>query len=86
MPLARILGDAAGDGRARLLDVSTLVAAERYPDDPALHGVSDETRPVVSEPLGDVGGVSRVGPSIRSVTPWPVQCGSSSSPPSVSAR
>ncbi len=52
MPLARILGDAASDGRSRLLDVSTLVAAEQYPDDPALHGVSDETRPVVSEPPG----------------------------------
>lgn len=28
----------------------------QYPDNPALHGLSDETRLVVSEPLGDLSG------------------------------
>lgn len=88
MPLARILGDAASEGRSRSLYFSTLVETlrQQYPDNPVLHRLSDETRPVVSEPLGDVEVVSRVVPSIRSVTRCLVQCGSSSSPPSVSGR
>ena len=41
-------------------DVSTLRA--QYPDHPLLHGVSDDTRVVVSEPLGDLQGAWREVP------------------------
>ena len=45
-------------GQSRTLYVSTALAALRdlYPDDPAFQRLSDETRVVVSEPLGDLSG------------------------------
>jgi len=45
-------------GDSRSLHFSTAVATLRamYPDNETLHGVSDETRIVVSEPLGDLVG------------------------------
>jgi predicted glutamine amidotransferase len=48
----------SSEGRSRSLfhstDVSTL--RQQYPENPVLHQVSDETRLVVSEPLGDLKG------------------------------
>jgi glutamine amidotransferase len=48
----------SSEGQSRSLfystDVSTLKG--QYPDNPVLHGLSDETRIVVSEPLGDLRG------------------------------
>jgi glutamine amidotransferase len=41
-------------------DVSTL--REQYPDNPVLHGLSDDARLVVSEPLGDLQGAWREVP------------------------
>ena len=48
----------SSEGRSRSLYFSTLVETLRaqYPDNPVLHGLSDETRLVVSEPLGDLEG------------------------------
>jgi len=45
-------------GQSRTLYVSTELAAlrELYPDNPAFRRLSDETRVVVSEPLGDLSG------------------------------
>jgi predicted glutamine amidotransferase len=45
-------------GQSRSLFFSTLVSTlrEQYPDNPIFHEVSDETRLVVSEPLGDLAG------------------------------
>jgi predicted glutamine amidotransferase len=45
-------------GQSRSLFFSTLVSTlrEQYPDNPMFHEVSDETRLVVSEPLGDLAG------------------------------
>ena len=54
----------SSEGRSRSLfhstDVSTLRA--QYPDNPLLHGVSDDARLVVSEPLGDLRGAWREVP------------------------
>lgn len=49
----------SSDGNARTLFYSTLVSTLRaqYPDHPALHLLSDESRLVVSEPLSDLEGV-----------------------------
>jgi predicted glutamine amidotransferase len=46
------------EGRSRSLFYSTKVETLRaqYPDNPMLHALSDETRLVVSEPLGDLAG------------------------------
>ena len=48
----------SSEGRSRSLfhnqDVSVL--RQQYPDNPVLHGLSDDTRIVVSEPLGDLRG------------------------------
>lgn len=48
----------SSEGRSRSLfhnqDVSVL--RHQYPDNPVLHGLSDDTRVVVSEPLGDLRG------------------------------
>jgi predicted glutamine amidotransferase len=48
----------SSEGRSRTLfynnDVATLRA--QYPDNPLLHGLSDETRLIVSEPLGSLRG------------------------------
>jgi predicted glutamine amidotransferase len=48
----------SSEGRSRSLfrneDVSVL--RQQYPDNPVLHGLSDDTRVVVSEPLGDLRG------------------------------
>ena len=41
-------------------DISTL--REQYPDHPLLHGLSDETRVIVSEPLGELRGAWRKVP------------------------
>jgi len=48
----------SSEGRSRSLFYSTLVSTlrEQYPDNPMLHGLSDETRLIVSEPLGDLAG------------------------------
>jgi glutamine amidotransferase len=48
----------SSEGRSRSLFYSTAVASLRrmYPDDPRLRVVSDDTRIVVSEPLGDLVG------------------------------
>ena len=48
----------SSEGRSRSLYFSTLVATLRaqYPDNPVLQGLSDESRLVVSEPLGDLAG------------------------------
>jgi len=48
----------SSEGRSRSLFYSTHVATLRaqYPDNPMLHALSDETRLVVSEPLGDLAG------------------------------
>ena len=48
----------SSEGGSRSLFYSTAVETLRhqYPDNPALHALSDETRVVVSEPLGDLAG------------------------------
>ena len=48
----------SSEGRSRSLFYSTDIATLRaqYPDNPVLHEVSEETRLVVSEPLGDLAG------------------------------
>ena len=48
----------SSEGRSRSLFFSTDVATLRaqHPDNPVLHDLSDETRLVVSEPLGDLAG------------------------------
>jgi predicted glutamine amidotransferase len=48
----------SSEGKSRSLFFSTAVATlrEQYPDNPTLHLVSDESRLVVSEPLGDLAG------------------------------
>jgi predicted glutamine amidotransferase len=48
----------SSEGKSRSLFFSTAVDTLRaqYPDNPVLHGLSDETRLVVSEPLGDLKG------------------------------
>jgi glutamine amidotransferase len=60
----------SSEGRSRSLfhstDVSTL--RHQYPDNPVLHGLSDETRLVVSEPLGDLRGAWREVPEATCVT------------------
>jgi glutamine amidotransferase len=54
----------SSEGRSRSLFHSTDVSAlkEQYPDNPLLHGVSDDARLVVSEPLGDLRGAWREVP------------------------
>ncbi len=54
----------ASEGPARSLFHSTDVATMRhqYPDNPALHGLSDDARIIVSEPLGDLRGAWREVP------------------------
>ena len=46
------------EGKSRSLFYSTLIATlrEEYPNNPLFHELSDETRIVVSEPLGDLAG------------------------------
>ena len=48
----------SSEGRSRSLFYSTLVDTlrQQYPDNPLFHTLSDETRLVVSEPLGDLAG------------------------------
>jgi predicted glutamine amidotransferase len=48
----------SSEGKSRSLFYSTDVVTLRrqYPDNPVLHGLSDESRVVVSEPLGDLAG------------------------------
>ena len=48
----------SSEGVSRSLFYSTAVSTLRhqYPDNPVLHQLSDETRIVVSEPLGDLAG------------------------------
>jgi predicted glutamine amidotransferase len=54
----------SSEGRSRSLfhstDVSTL--RDQYPDNPVLHGVSEDARLIVSEPLGDLHGAWREVP------------------------
>ena len=77
----------SSEGRSRSLfhstDVSTL--RHQYPDNPVLHDLSDDTRVVVSEPLGDLRGAWRevpestcvmVGGGSEELTPFrPVRAG-----------
>jgi predicted glutamine amidotransferase len=60
----------SSEGRSRTLFHSTDVATLRaqYPDNPLLHLVSDDTRIVVSEPLGDLKGAWREVPESSSLT------------------
>ena len=57
------------EGRSRTLyhsaDISTL--RQQYPDNPALHVLSDDTRIVVSEPLGNLRGAWREVPEATCV-------------------
>ena len=48
----------SSEGQSRSLFFSTDVRTlqKQYPDNPVLHGLSEETRLVVSEPLGDLAG------------------------------
>jgi glutamine amidotransferase len=48
----------SSEGQSRSLFYSTNVSTlrDQHPDNPMLHGLSDETRVVVSEPLGDLAG------------------------------
>ena len=48
----------SSEGRSRSLFYSTSIATLRaqYPDNPTLHALSDDTRLVVSEPLGELAG------------------------------
>jgi glutamine amidotransferase len=48
----------SSEGRSRSLFYSTSVHTLRakFPDNPILHGLSEETRLVVSEPLGELAG------------------------------
>jgi predicted glutamine amidotransferase len=48
----------SSEGQSRSLFYSTAISTLRhqYPDNPVLHGQSDETRIIVSEPLGDLAG------------------------------
>ena len=59
----------SSEGRSRSLfhstDVSTL--RHQYPDNPVLHDLSDQTRLVVSEPLGDLKGAWREIPEATCV-------------------
>jgi glutamine amidotransferase len=54
----------SSEGRSRSLFHSTDIATLRhqYPDNPVLHELSEETRLVVSEPLGDLRGAWREVP------------------------
>ena len=60
----------SSEGRSRSLfhstDISTL--RHQYPDNPALHELSDDARLVVSEPLGDLRGAWREVPESSCVT------------------
>jgi predicted glutamine amidotransferase len=60
----------SSEGRSRSLfhstDISTL--RQQYPDNPVLHDLSDDTRLVVSEPLGDLRGAWREVPEATCVT------------------
>jgi glutamine amidotransferase len=44
------------DSRSLFHSTAVDTLRQQYPDDPALHGVSDDTRLIVSEPLGDLAG------------------------------
>jgi predicted glutamine amidotransferase len=54
----------SSEGRSRSLFHSTDVATlrDQYPENPVLHGVSDDARLIVSEPLGDLRGAWREVP------------------------
>jgi predicted glutamine amidotransferase len=60
----------SSEGRSRSLfhstDISTL--RHQYPDNPALHDLSDDARLIVSEPLGDLRGAWREVPESTCVT------------------
>jgi predicted glutamine amidotransferase len=59
----------SSEGRSRTLFRSTDIATlrQQYPDNPALHVLSDESRLVVSEPLGDLRGAWREVPEATCV-------------------
>ncbi|WP_394250437.1 class II glutamine amidotransferase [Arthrobacter pityocampae] len=59
----------SSEGNSRSLFHSTDIATLRhqYPDHPLLHGLSDDTRLVVSEPLGDLRGAWREVPDATCV-------------------
>ncbi|WP_028644540.1 class II glutamine amidotransferase [Nocardioides sp. URHA0020] len=60
----------SSEGRSRSLFHSADVSAlrDQHPDNPVLHGLSDETRIVVSEPLGDLRGAWLEIPEATCVT------------------
>jgi glutamine amidotransferase len=45
-----------GDSRSLFFSTEVQTLRHQYPDNPVLHGLSDETRIVLSEPLGDLVG------------------------------
>jgi hypothetical protein len=55
---AHIRASSGSPVQPRSLFYSTAVSTlrDQYPDNPVLHGLSEETRVVVSEPLGDLAG------------------------------
>lgn len=44
------------DSRSLFYSTAVDTLRDQYPDNPALHGLSDDTRLIVSEPLGDLAG------------------------------
>ena len=44
------------DSRSLFFSTEVQTLRHQYPDNPILHGLSDETRIVLSEPLGDLAG------------------------------
>jgi glutamine amidotransferase len=44
------------DSRSLFYSTALDTLRAQYPDNPALHGLSDDTRLIVSEPLGDLAG------------------------------
>jgi len=45
-----------GDSRSLFFSTALETLRAQYPDNPVFHGLSDETRLIVSEPLGDLEG------------------------------
>ena len=51
-----------GQSRSLFHNADVAVLKEQYPENPVLHNLSDETRIIVSEPLGDLKGAWREVP------------------------
>ena len=57
-----------GDSRSLFFSTAVETLRAQYPDNPILHGLSDETRLIVSEPLGDLEGAWNEVPESRPPT------------------